>query len=123
MNIATDYFLPRYRCSLYDNPTNKPCANSLLIYGVDYMDTRDVARMFTLIGQTTKTTIKKIQWMDDSNVQIIFFTPEHVQAVLKHTLLEPSKYKIKAEEEGVDELPKEWFELKPYDILGIKRKL
>lgn len=87
------------------------------------MDTKKVGGFFSIPGSDVRNFIHKIQWLDDSNCKVVFFSPQNTHLALEHLVLDVQSYKMKAEEEGGLQLPRGWFELKPYNIYGIERKL
>ena len=86
------------------------------------MDTSKVGYMFS-VDQNPRKYIHKIIWFNDSSCIVVFYNPQNTIYALQSLLLDPNAYKTKAEEEGGIVLPKDWFELKPYDVLGFKRQL
>ena len=86
----------------------------MVVHGVDFLDTQQVGSMFTIPGQNPKRFVRKIQWINESNCLIEFFTPEFTEIALKElTSREP-----KAEEEQTL-----WIDLKPYEVFEIRRHL
>jgi hypothetical protein len=93
------------------------------VHGVDYMDTRQVGKMFSSPIEGAQNFIRKITWINDSNVLIVFFNPQIAQAIIEKLTSNVHKEKVKIEEEAVFELNRGWFELNSYNIYGIDRKL
>jgi hypothetical protein len=122
LDIFKDFFTQRLEAN-YDNPETKLTGLGLIIYGVDFMDTKRVGNMFNTPGFDARPLVHKITWINDSCCQVTFFSPQNAQLALEHMVLDISQYKIKAEEDGGLQLPKDWFELKPYDIYSIQRRL
>ena len=52
------------------------------MHGVDFTDTRQIGKMFSSPIEGSKGIIRKIIWIDDSNVEIVFFNPQIAQAVV-----------------------------------------
>lgn len=80
-----------------------------MVYGVDFMNTRQIGSMFTVPGYDAKSFIQKIIWVDDSSCKVVFFSPQNAQMALQHLILDPNQYKHKAEEESSLHIPKDWF--------------
>ena len=113
INLDTAHFMPKIEAPCPDNG-EKPTGIALMVYGVDFMTTRQIGSMFTVPGSNPATFIQKIIWADDSTCKVIFFSPQNSQLALQHLVLDPNQYKQKAEEDGGVHLPKGWFSLKPY---------
>ena len=117
LDIFKDFLAQRFEAN-YDNPETKPTGLALILYGIDFMDTKRIGNMFSTPNLDARSFIHKITWINDSNCRVTFFSPQNAQMILEHLVLDLNQYKIKAEEDGGLQLPKSWFELKPYDIYG-----
>jgi len=67
----------------------------LIIHGVDFMDTRQIGKMFSSPIEASKGIIQKIIWIDDSNVEIVFMNPQIAQAVIEKLTSDVKKDKVK----------------------------
>jgi len=67
----------------------------LIIHGVDFMDTRQIGKMFSSPIEGSKGIIQKIIWIDDSNVEIVFMNPQIAQAVIEKLTSDVKKDKVK----------------------------
>lgn len=114
-NIVSEYFAPRLEPC--EEMEAKPTNLGLMVHGVDFLDTPQIVQMFTVLGQNPKEFVRKIHWYDDSNCLVTFKTPEHTELALKTLMLDPGRMK------GEEEDEKEWYELKPYDVYGVKRQI
>ena len=101
----------------------KPAGVGVIVHGVDFLHTINVAEMMTPPTENPRTFIRKVIWANDSNCLVVFETAQATQKSLESTLYNPSEYKLKVEEEGTIELPTRWFRLKPYNIFEIKREV
>lgn len=67
----------------------------MIIHGVDFMDTRQIGKMFSSPIEGLKGIIQKIIWIDDSNVEIVFMNPQIAQAVIEKLTSDVKKDKVK----------------------------
>ena len=67
MDLRNDYFLPMAMPD-YTDPQTQPVLTELLVYGVDFLDTRQIGNYFT--AANSNYYIRKIIWLNDSSCRV-----------------------------------------------------
>jgi len=81
INIFYEYFTPRFEPN-YSSPSTRPFSTALIVHGVDFMDTRQIGKMFLRSIQGTKGIIRKITWINESNVFIVFVNAQKTLEII-----------------------------------------
>ena len=87
--------------------------NELIVYGIDFISSKQLRKQFPGLEIELKC-------LDDSHCKIIFKNAHECETGLKMNLRNENHYKVKIESEEM-EIPKGWFELKPYYYLTFQR--
>lgn len=99
LDILNDYFCKRIEAD-GEEEANKPIGIALIVYGVDFMNTKRVGGIFSTPEGDLRQFINKIQWIDASSCKVVFFSPQNTQLALESLVLNKAQYKTKVEEEG-----------------------
>lgn len=72
INLNTDHFTAKLEPD-YTDPDTYTVANSIIVYGVDFLNKKQIVQMFSPPNQHN---IAQVKWINDSNVQLIFLSHE-----------------------------------------------
>ena len=87
IDLTSDFFEPKLEAN-YDDPETIPTGISLVVHGVDFMDTRKVGDLFNIVGQDPRSFIHRIVWINDSNCEVIFFSPQNAMLALEQLMVD-----------------------------------
>lgn len=110
INVENEYFRKR-REPDYSNPDTVPVGNELILYGVDFLNAKQVKHKFASLSVET-------QWLDDSHCRVKFQNANDARIGLEMNLKNKADDLVKIENEDL-EIPRVWFELKPYTYMTL----
>ena len=96
--------------NLYDSRV----LHAIMLYGIDFLSKKKLTSMFRS---------GNINQIDGSNAEVSFSDVDEGLREIKELMMDPSIFQIKIEEESAEFPPRGWFEMKPYYVRGIKRKI
>ena len=98
----------------YSDEDTQPSPCDIVLFGVDFLTTRGIKQYFL----NNDCRVQKVAWLDESNCRVGFSTPEMARKALESHL----KHQV-AKDVDTDELEREWFSLKPYNVIRFEREL